>query len=212
MLARASRMSMLNRGLGIVVLAAAIGLLAGYQPVAGASAAAGVAEGDAVLAGQPNLPDQPPTVPTPGPDPNTWRIRLGGFPDTVGVGGYQCQGCDGVFSDADRIGATDRPLQPLFVVVTEPGNPQNTYWVGLIDRASGGSLSVQREVLLRVPPPYQINLITVNPVGYTVCPNSRPVFIVSQDDFDAAGGGRPGAGRNLQHNWFFWRCRTVNPE
>lgn len=208
MLVRVTLFRLLNLLLGIVALAVVAGGVAGRWQIANAAGVSRVVDS---AAGGPALPYQPPTVPTPPSDANTWRIRVGGFPDTVGVGGYQCPGCDGVFSDADRMGATDRPLQPLYVVVTEPGNPQNTYWMGLIDRANEGSLSVQREIALRVPPPYQVNLITANPVGYTVCPNSRPVFIVSQADFDDAGHGRPGSGRNLQHSWFFWRCRAAGP-
>lgn len=177
-----------------------------------AAAAQSLMVGITVADGGPSLPDQPPTVPTPDPDANTWRLRLGAFPDTVGVGGYACPGCDGVFAGGDQVAAAGRPLQPIRVVVTEPGNPDRLYWIGMIDRSAAGRLELADEIALHVPPPYEVRLLTVNPVGYRVCPNSRPVFILTQDDFDAVSGGRPGSGRNLQHNWFFWSCRRQSSE
>jgi len=179
---------------------------------ADASGLANLMADHAIAGDAPGAPDQPP--PREGtPVPPTWTLTLKAFPDTVGVNGYACPGCDGVFSDGDRIAAAGRPLQPLLVAVTEPGNAQNTYWIGLIDRSRESNLELQTEVVLHVPPPYQVNLITVNPFGYTLCPNSRPAFVATQDDFDATSGtGRPDSGRSLRKSWYFWSCRTLVPE
>jgi len=166
--------------------------------------------GAEIVDAAPIRPDQPPGGPT--PVPPTWTIHLEAFPDTVGVGGYACPGCDGVFSGADGAAAAGLPLQPLMVVITEPGNPQATYWVGQLDRASASKQRVARDIALPVPPPYQVNLITVNPLGYTVCPNSRPVFILTQSDFDDVDGSAPGTGRKIRHDWYFWSCRSIRSE
>lgn len=210
MLARGTRIKIV--GCGLLAAGAFMLPLATQAQAARAAGDAPLATELVIAGGAPALPYQPPTVPTPDPPGYSWRIHLGAFPDTVGVGGYACQGCDGVFSNADRAAAAALPLQPLMVVITEPGNPQNTYWVGRLDRTTPSQQTVGRDIVLPVPPPYQVNLITVNPIGYTVCPNSRPLFIVTQDDFDAVSGSRPGAGRDLRHDWFFWSCRSVRPE
>jgi hypothetical protein len=152
-------------------------------------------------------PGDPPSIPTL-PAERVWRIRLRAFPDTVGKGAYQCPGCDGVFSSGDDMGSAGRPLQPLMVVVHEPGNDENLYWMGRMNRQIASQAEVYTEVLLTLPPPYEVRLVTVDPLGYTLCPNSPEVFFLDQEDFDAVGGSAYGGGRGISQDWFFWRCDT----
>ncbi len=180
---------------------------------------------DAGGAGQPlqgTAEPQPTPTPASGQQPvpiqPIWTLHLRAFPDTVGMRQYACQGCNGVFESGDKAAAAGLPLQPLTVAITEPGNPRNVYWIGQLGRGedSPGQQDLTQEIPLKdVPPPYQVNLITVNPLGYTVCPNSRPVFIITQADFDALANnrtGQAGDGRGpLRHEWFFWSCRPMRP-
>ncbi|MCB0215367.1 MAG: hypothetical protein KDH92_01945 [Chloroflexi bacterium] len=148
----------------------------------------------------------PPSVPTLEVE-GAWRLRLRAFPDSVGRGGYRCQGCDGVFTDGDEMGAIGQPLEPLLAVVSEPGNPDRRYWVGRLDRQNAGQAEVYTEALIFQPPPYEVRLVTTDPLGYTLCPNAPSVFYVEQADFDAIAGG--GNGRNYARDWYFWRCRDA---
>ena len=146
-----------------------------------------------------------PRVPTPSTE-DTWRIAFRAFPDTVGMGGYACPGCDGVFAQSDRMGATGRRLQPLLASISEPGNPNNVYWIGRLDREDAAIQEVYLQALVDVPPPYEIRLITMSPLGYRLCPNSPAFALVDQSDFDMASGGSPNAGRYITQEWYFWRC------
>jgi hypothetical protein len=76
----------------------------------------------------------------------------------------------------------------------------------MLDRDQAAQADVRASILLAVPPPYEIRLISRNPLGYELCPNSPDTIFLNQDDFDAAAGGVPGTGRNLAQSWYFWRC------
>lgn len=150
-------------------------------------------------------PGDPPSIPTLPPE-RLWRLRLRAFPDTVGKGAYKCPGCDGVFGSGDQMGSAGRPLQPLVVAVHQPGNVENVYWMGKLKRQIPSQAEVYADLYLTMPPPYEVRLVTVDPLGYTLCPNSPAVFFVDQKDFDAIGGGAYGSGRSIAQDWFFWRC------
>jgi hypothetical protein len=138
----------------------------------------------------------------------TWRIGLAAFPDSVGVAGYACAGCDRSFTGADDMAAAAQPLQPLQVVIHKLGDRRTVYWQGIIRRDLGGGQAATEQVYLTVPPPYQVSLLTVNPLGYTLCPNSRADVVVRQKDIDADAHAVPGTGRSLNVGWYFWSCRA----
>ncbi len=152
-----------------------------------------------------STPEDPPNLPT--ETSERWRVSLRAFPDTVGRGGYACTGCDGVLSSGDTMGAAGAPLEPLLAAITEPGNAQNVYWIGQLDRQNESQAAVYVEAVLAVPPPYEVRLITTDPLGYVLCPNSPGVFFLTQEDFDEIAGGAGGGGRHQARDWFFWRCR-----
>lgn len=145
------------------------------------------------------LPTQPPAT--------VWRIRLTGYPDSIGLGGYACQGCDRRFEGNDRTAASDEPLQSLLVVVNEPGRREHVYWRGIMRRSDLSRSEVQQVISLTSPPPYEIRMMTLNPVGYRLCPNSPANVTIGQRDFDGTTNERPGSGRNTAHSWYFWSCR-----
>ncbi len=142
------------------------------------------------------------------PTQDTWRISLGAFPDTVGVAGYACSGCDQSFTGADDMAAASNPLQPLEVIVHKLGSRQDVYWHGIIRRDRGANQALTEQVLLSAPPPYQVTLVTVQPLGYVLCPNARADVILKQSDFDGAGNAAPGSGRSAKVGWYFWSCRA----
>ena len=151
-----------------------------------------------------------PRVPSPGIE-GPWRVSMRAFPDTVGMGGYACPGCDGVFAQSDRMGATGRRLQPLLASISEPGNPNNVYWLGRLDREEASIQEVYLQALVDMPPPYEIRLITMSPLGYRLCPNSPAFALIDQADFDMASGGAPNTGRYISQEWYFWRCGYDSP-
>jgi hypothetical protein len=153
----------------------------------------------------PNPVSTPSILPTQEPG-DVWHVRLTGYPDSVGVGGYDCQGCDRRFESHDRAAATDQALQPLMVVIHEPGRREHIYWRGVLKRSEANRAEVQQVVNLNVPPPYEIKLMTLSPIGYTLCPNSPAIRRLNQDDFDGSTNGRPGTGRTTGESWYFWHC------
>jgi hypothetical protein len=142
------------------------------------------------------------------PAQDTWRVSLAAFPDTVGVAGYACSGCDRSFTGADDMAAAANPLQPMAVVIHRLGNRQDVYWHGIIRRDRGADQALTEQVLLTAPPPYQVSLLTTRPLGYTLCPNARADVVLKQSDFDAAGNAAPGTGRGAKVGWYFWSCRA----
>lgn len=155
-------------------------------------------------------PGDPPAVPTPSGD-RVWRLRLRAFPDTVGKGAYRCTGCDGVLSSGDIASSTARALEPLQVVVLDPADESRPLWVGRLKRSQPGQVDVTAQILLTVPPPYEVRLIDQSPRGFTLCPNASSSVHLSQADFDAAVGGAPDSGRSYALEWFFWSCRAELP-
>jgi hypothetical protein len=139
---------------------------------------------------------------------DTWRVNLAAMPDMVGVAGYACGGCDRSFTGADDMAASDNPLQPLQVVVFKLGDRREVYWQGIIQRDYGASHALTEQVALTAPPPYQVQLLTLDPIGYSLCPNSRASVILRQSDFDADGNRSPGTGRSVNVGWYFWSCRA----
>jgi hypothetical protein len=140
---------------------------------------------------------------------DTWRILVAAMPDTVGVAGYACSGCDRNFTGADDMAAASKPLQPLQVVVHKLGDRGMVYWHGTIRRDRAGNQALTEQIALTAPPPYQVQLVTVKPLGYTLCPNSRAGVVLRQSDFDAEGNRSPGAGRSVHVGWYFWSCRPA---
>jgi predicted NAD/FAD-dependent oxidoreductase len=139
---------------------------------------------------------------------DTWRIGLAAFPDSVGVAGYSCSGCDRNYSGADGMAAAAQPLQPLHVIIHKLGDRSAVYWQGIVQRDTGGGQAATEQVFLTVPPPYQVSLLTTRPLGYTLCPNARADVIIRQEDIDADAHAEPGAGRSVNVGWYFWSCRA----
>jgi hypothetical protein len=139
---------------------------------------------------------------------DSWRIHLAAMPDSVGVAGYACSGCDRSFTGADDMAAAANPLPPLQVVVHKLGDRRTVYWHGIIQRDRAGNQALTEQITLTAPPPYQVQLVTVKPLGYTLCPNSRASVVLRQADFDAEGSRNPGAGRSVNVGWYFWSCRA----
>lgn len=137
---------------------------------------------------------------------DTWRLLLAAMPDTVGVAGYACSGCDRSFTGADDMAAATMPLQPLHVVVHKLGDRGTVYWQGTIRRDRAGNQALTEQITLTAPPPYQVQLLTLKPLGYTLCPNSHASVLLRQADFD--GNRSAGTGRSVNVGWYFWSCRA----
>lgn len=189
-------------------------LVLGYA-LAG-TVALGLFTQDADAAPKPNpvpefIADQPAQAPATG---DSWQLRLVAVPDTVGVAGYLCGGCDHTISDSDRMAASHDPLEPLEVVVNQPGNRAAVYWHGFVQPTGGRDGDLQRTVTLSVPPPYEVRLLTTTTMSYKLCPNSRASTVVTQEDFDSGSGYRTWSGRRRMSNggrtfqvgWYFWSC------
>lgn len=155
---------------------------------------------------------------TPSPSPTfapfgcsePWQVYVKAYADTVGKGGYNCPGCDGRFTDGDRYEAANCPLQPLFIVVSKAGDPQQVYFAQLVSRTEPFQ-DLGYLIVLCQPPPYEVRVLTRNPLCYTLCPNSPQTYILRQRDFDRNRNSRPGTGRYSQVDWRFWHCGLGTP-
>ncbi len=65
-----------------------------------------------------------------------WTIILRGVPDAAGSGPYECQGCDGQMTGADRFAAAGQPLRAVPVSIVPGTGYEYLFDRGVRERAS----------------------------------------------------------------------------
>lgn len=135
-----------------------------------------------------------------------WRIGLAAFPDTVGVGGYRCPGCDGVYGAADRAASSNCPLSRLRVRISDAAEPARVLWQGELQALSAGGAELRSGLRLCQPPPYLVTLLDTETACHRLCPNAPVAYRLEQADFDATRAAAPGRGRHIDLAWRFWQC------
>lgn len=133
-----------------------------------------------------------------------YRLHFYAFPDGVGMGPYpDIQGCDGLFTDADRAEAHHTAMSPILVQVTGSSGAAPFYWGPEYISATPPDEWIRHTAILCEKPPYLVSL-TKPPPFWKLCPNSPHSRLLTQAEFDRAsafprGSGR---GRNIQVKWF----------
>jgi hypothetical protein len=158
-----------------------------------------------VAANGAQAPAQATASPTPCGD--AWQIRVHAFPDDAGTTtpSLRRPGCDGVFSDADRLEALSTPLDgPLEVVVYRSGDPTLVFGSVALQR-EGTDSDLVRTFYLCSPPPYEVFLATRTTQTRNLCPNLSDTRLLTQHDFDASISGR-----YVEVAWGFWLASDWN--
>lgn len=150
-----------------------------------------------------------PPDPGPAPPPSAGCVRpyhllLHAFPDTVGVGGRACPGCDRVYSGGDRMAAAWCGLGPSRVKITAAGDPSTVLWEGDLNPSRLGD--ARASISLCTPPPWSVEITPAGGGCLTLCPNTPSMQVLDQADVDVLSGTRGGRGRSAEVSWSFWSC------
>lgn len=153
--------------------------------------------------GNPDPPTAEPTLP-PAPPPascpaqSSWQLDLEAFLDTVGMGSYDCPGCNSHWDSGDFLAS--RMLEPASATVH--GSDGRLLWAGRLDQGSPAAPPTTR-ITLCVPPPYTVRFSGL-PAGYLACPNSPAESLIRERNF--------GIDRRATARFTFWRgCGLVPP-
>ena len=126
-----------------------------------------------------------PPPPTPASCADPYWLRVEGFVDSVGAGGYDCPGCNGLWEAGDYALSAD--LAASVLIRDASGT---VLWLG--DLASGRlGAPASRRIPLCGKAPFEIELARI-PQGYATCPNRPALRVLEEDDFG------PGRQKKLQ--------------
>jgi hypothetical protein len=143
------------------------------------------------------VPPTPTATPMPTATPCTgerWRIQVHVFPDDVGGGIVRwpprraISGCDGFFTDGDRLAATGHGIDPVWVVVT------NAAGTAVLDSKvfgrQGANVDATNLFTLCQPPPYVVQLVTTRQRSRVLCPDQPHLRLLTDAHFTAGLMGR----------------------
>ncbi len=117
-----------------------------------------------------------------------WTITVQGFPDGVGVGGLEIQGCNNQFDGGDWVVGTAYRLPPLSFQLVAALSGEVIY----SGTGVAGPGRVDQRLYIRTcqPPPYRLRLTNADLAGYKLCPNSPVERLITSRDFRPPGLNR----------------------
>jgi len=113
--------------------------------------------------------------------PKAWTIMVHSFPDAIGKSGGDFPGCNNQFDSGDWAEGTNNRLPPLHYKLTDV-NGTKVLYEGM---GAPGPGRVDQRHYIRVcqPPPYVLTLVTKDFAGYSLCPNSKAIRVITDRDF-----------------------------